>query len=64
MIKNKRIQIACKIISFDVSSLFTMALLDYTFDLTFKQIYNNKEIKTKISRKDIIAIYQELSFHP
>ena len=40
-------------ISFHVSLLFTMVPLDYTIDLTLKQIYGDKEIETKISRKDM-----------
>ena len=39
--------------SFDVSSLFTMVPLDYTIDVTFKQIYGDKEIETNICRKDM-----------
>ena len=38
-------------ISSDVYLLFTMVPLDYTIDLTLKQIYGDKEIETKISRK-------------
>ena len=40
-------------ISFDVSSLFTMIPLDFTIYLTLKRIYGDKEIETKISRKDM-----------
>ena len=40
-------------ISFHVSLLFTMVPLDYTIDLKLKQIYGDKEIETKISRKDM-----------
>ena len=40
-------------ISFDVSLLFTMLPLHYTIDLTLKRIYGDKEIETKISRKDM-----------
>ena len=41
-------------ISFDVSSLlFTMAPVDYTVDPTLKRTYSDKEIETKISRKDM-----------
>ena len=40
-------------ISFHVSLLFTMVPLDYTIDLTLKQIYGDKEIETKISGKDM-----------
>lgn len=52
MIKTERFWSAYKI-SFNVSSLFTMVSLDYTIDVTFKQIYDDKEIKTRIGRKDI-----------
>ena len=48
MIKNERIPNVYKIISFDVSSLFPVVLLDYAIDLTLEQIYRNKEIETKI----------------
>ena len=47
-IKNERIPNVYKMISFDVSSLFTVVLLDYATDLTLEQIYRNKEIKLKI----------------
>lgn len=50
MIENERVQRVYHI-SFDVSSLFTMVLLDYTVDLTLKRIYGDKNIETKISRK-------------
>ena len=40
-------------ISFDVSLPFTMLPLHYTIDLTLKRIYGDKEIETKISRKDM-----------
>ena len=44
-------------ISFDVSSLFTMFPLDYTIDLTLKRVYGDKEIETKISRKDMKNLF-------
>ena len=40
-------------ISFDVTSLFTMVPLDYTIDLVLKRIYDDKEIQTKISRTEM-----------
>ena len=52
-INNETVPNAYKIISFDVSSLFTMVPLDYTIDWTLKQIYDNNKIETKISRKDM-----------
>ena len=51
MIKNERILGAYKIISFNVSSLFTIVLLEYAINLAFKRSYIDKEIETKISRK-------------
>ena len=53
MVKKERVPSSYKMISFDVSSLFTMVPLDYTIDLTLKRIYGDKEIETKISRKDM-----------
>ena len=54
MIKKETVPKSHKMISFDVSSLFTMVLLNYTIDLTLKRIYSDKEIETKISsRKDM-----------
>ena len=54
-------------ISVDVSSLFTMVPLDYTIDITLKRIYGDKEIETKIGRKDAknqsLLYYRERSFH-
>ena len=51
MIKNERILGAYKIISFNVSSLFAIVLLEYAINLAFKRSYIDKEIETKISRK-------------
>ena len=53
MIKKERVPSSYKMISFDVSSLFTLASLDYTIDLTLKRIYGNKGIETKVSRNDM-----------
>ena len=47
MIKKERVPSSYKMISFDVSFLFTMVLLDYTVDLTLKQIYGDKELKLR-----------------
>ena len=52
MIKNGRTGSACRMILFDVSSLFTTVPLDYTIDLILKQIYGDKDIETKINGKD------------
>ena len=48
MIKKERVPSSYKMISFDVSSLFTIVPLDFTIDLTLKRTY-----ETKISRKDM-----------
>ena len=40
-------------ISFDVTSLFTMVLLDFTIDLVLKRIYDRKDIQTKISKYEM-----------
>ena len=53
MINSKTVPSAYKMISVDVSSLFTMVPLDYTIDLTLKRIYGDKEIETEISRNDM-----------
>ena len=42
-----------KLISFDVTSLFTNVPLDYTISIVLKQIYGQRELETKISRKDM-----------
>ena len=54
LIKKESVPSSYKMISFDVSSLlFTMAPVDYTVDPTLKRTYSDKEIETKISRKDM-----------
>ena len=42
-----------QLISFDVKSLFTNVLLQKTIDIIVKRIYENKEINTSISKKDM-----------
>ena len=56
MIKKETVPSSYKMISFDVSSLFTMVPLDYTIDLILKRIYDDKENETKISRKDVKSL--------
>ena len=53
MIKKERVPSSYKMMSFDISSLYIMVPLDYTIDLTLKRIYGDKEIETKISRKNM-----------
>ena len=57
MNKKQRVPSSYKMISFDVSSLFTMFPLDYTIDLTLKRVYGDKEIETKISGKDMKNLF-------
>ena len=40
-----------KLISFDVTSLFTNVPLDHTISIILKPIYDQRELQTKISRK-------------
>ena len=42
-----------KVISFDVEALCTNVPLDYTINLILKRIYDNHEINTNISRKEM-----------
>ena len=42
-----------KLISFDVTSLFTNVPLDYTISIILKHIYAQRELGTKISRKEM-----------
>ena len=48
-IKGQNILNNFKLISFDVTSLFTNVLLDFTIDVILKQIYNEKEVNTNIN---------------
>ena len=42
-----------KLISFDVTSLFTNVPVDYTINILLKRIYDQRELVTKISRKEM-----------
>ena len=42
-----------KLISFDVTSLFTNVPLDFTIEIILKRIYNRSEIQTNISRAEM-----------
>lgn len=42
-----------KIVSFDVTSLFTNVPLEYTIDIILRRIYDEKEIRTNIPKKDM-----------
>ena len=45
-----------KVISFDVKALFTNVPLDYTINMIIKRIYDNHEINTNISSKEMIDL--------
>ena len=64
MIINETVPSAYKMISFDVSFLFTMVPLDYAIDLTLKRIYGDKEIEAKEEyEKSIVTMHQKRLFH-
>ena len=52
-IKNVKIPHGHQLISFDVKSLFTNVPIQKTIDILLKRIYENKEINTSISKKDM-----------
>ena len=52
-IKNVKVPDGHQLISFDVKSLFTNVPLQKTIDIILKRIYENKEINTSISKKDM-----------
>ena len=56
-----------KVISFDVKALFTNAPLDYTRNVILRKIYDNHEIDTNISKKEmkdrlIYSLHKERTF--
>ena len=52
-VRKMKIPAQHKVISFDVKPLFTNVPLDYTINLIIKAIYDNPEISTNISRKEM-----------
>ena len=42
-----------KLISFDVKSLYTNVLLDFTIDFKLKWIYKDNEMQTNIKKKEM-----------
>ena len=52
-IKIKTVPHGYHLISFDVIFLFTNVLLDDTVDIVFKRIYDNREIKTAINKREM-----------
>ena len=53
IMKNVKLPDGHQLISFDVKSLFSNVPLQKTIDIILKRIYENKEINTAISKKDI-----------
>ena len=52
-IKTKSVPRGYHLISFDVISLFTNVPLDATIDIVLKCIYDNREINTTISKREM-----------
>ena len=52
-LKQKEIPVNMKLISFDVTSLFTNVPLDYTIDLILDRIYVRKELETSITKNEL-----------
>ena len=52
-IRNLKIPNKHKVISFDVKALFTNVPLDYTINVKLRRIYDNHEIDTNISKKEM-----------
>ena len=66
-IRNLKIPNKHKVISFDVKALFTNAPLDYTRNVILRKIYDNHEIDTNISKKEmkdrlIYSLHKERTF--
>ena len=53
VIKQQVIPSSCKLVSFDVKSLFTNVPIDSTIDIILKRIYDKHEITTNIGRKEM-----------
>ena len=51
--KDEEVPTGYKLVSFDVTSLFTNVPLDHTINLILRKIYREKLIKTKIQRKEM-----------
>ena len=53
ILKNENVPHDCDLVSFDVTSLFTNVPLEYTIDVIFRKVYEEKFIKTNIPKKDM-----------
>ena len=52
-IKDEKVPDGHKLVSFDVTSLFTNVPLDYTINVILQKIYRDKLVKTKIKRNEM-----------
>ena len=52
-IKTEKITTGYQIVSFDVKSLFTNVPLDRTIDIILKRIFENQEIQTTVTKKEL-----------
>ena len=52
-IKTEKITTGYQIVSFDVKSLFTNVPLDRTIDIILKRIFENQEIQTAVTKKEL-----------
>ena len=57
-IKDLDVPVGYKLVSFDVTSLFTNVPLDYTIDVILRKIYKDKLIKTKIKKDEMKMLLQ------
>ena len=55
-IKSEKVPTAQSFISFDVKSLFTNFPLDYTINIKLRRIYDDNELYTNISKKEMKEI--------
>lgn len=61
--KGKSIGDEYKMVSFDVSSLFTNVPLDFTINLILDKIYREKAIKTKLKKEDFRVLLELCTKH-
>ena len=52
-LKNHEIPTTSKLISFDVTSLFTNVPLEYTIDIILTRIFDHNELQTDLTRKEL-----------
>ena len=55
--KHKTLPPGYSLVSFDVVSLFTNVPLNKTIDIILRHIYDDKELQTKIPRKDLKELF-------